>query len=47
MLNALSDKGILNGIGDLLEDNMKNFVRTKLRTETIMLLHFYKEFPIE
>jgi len=45
-LNNLSDKGLLNGIGDLLEDKMKNFVRTKLRTETITLLKFYKEFPI-
>jgi len=46
-LNNLPDKGLLNGIGDLLEDKMKTFVRTKLRSETIMLLHFYKEFPIQ
>ena len=45
-LNSLSDKGLLNGIGDLIDDKMKNFVRTKLRTETIILLQFYKEFPI-
>ena len=45
-LNNLPDKGLLNGIGDLIEDKMKNFVRTKLRSETIMLLNFYKEFPI-
>jgi hypothetical protein len=43
----MTDKHLLNGIGDLLEDNMKNFVRTKLRSETITLLHFYKEFPIQ
>ena len=42
----LSDKGLLNGIGDLLDDKMKNFVRTKLRSEAITLLSFYKEFPI-
>jgi predicted nucleotidyltransferase component of viral defense system len=46
MLNKLPNKSLLNGIGDLLEDKMKNFVRTKLRSETIMLLNFYKEFPI-
>ena len=46
-LNNLSDKRILNGIGDLLEDKMKKFVRAKLRNETITLLKFYKEFPIE
>jgi len=45
-LNSLSDKGLLNGIGDLIDDKMKTFVRSKLRTETIMLLQFYKEFPI-
>ena len=46
MLNNISDKGILNGTGDLIDENMKKFVRTKLRTETIFLLQFYKEFPI-
>ena len=45
-LSSLSNKNLLNGIGDLLEDNIKNFVRTKLCTETITLLNFYKEFPI-
>ena len=46
-LNYLSDKNILNGIGDLIEDNkMKTFIRNKLRTETIFLLNFYKQFPI-
>jgi len=45
-LQKVSDKGLLNGIGDLVDEKMKNFVRTKLRTETIMLLNFYKEFPI-
>jgi len=46
MLNNVSDKGLLNGIGDLIDEKMKNFVRTKLRTEVIFLLNFYKEFPI-
>jgi len=45
-LHKVSDKGLLNGIGDLIDEKMKNFVRTKLRAETIMLLNFYKEFPI-
>jgi predicted nucleotidyltransferase component of viral defense system len=47
VLNNLSDKGLLNGIGDLLDDKMKTFVRNKLRSETIFLLNLYKEFPIE
>ena len=45
-LNCISDNGLLNGIGDLLNDKMKKFVRTKLRAEAIFLLNFYKEFPI-
>ena len=36
-----------HGMGDLLDDKTKSFVRTKLRAETITLLRFYKEFPIE
>ncbi len=45
-LESMSDKGMLNGLGELIDSDMKNFVRTKLRTETIQLLHFYNEFPI-
>ncbi|MBW7887470.1 MAG: nucleotidyl transferase AbiEii/AbiGii toxin family protein [Bacteroidetes bacterium] len=45
-LNTISDKKLLSGIGDLVDEKMKNFVRTKLRQETITLLNFYKEFPI-
>jgi len=45
-LESITDKGLLNGIGDLVDAKMKNFVRTKLRSETIMLLQFYKNFPI-
>lgn len=46
MLEGMSDKGILNGLGELMDDDMKRFVRTKLRLETITLLKFYKEYPI-
>jgi predicted nucleotidyltransferase component of viral defense system len=45
-LDNVSNKGLLNGLGELLDDKMKTFVRTKLRTETITLLNFYKQFPI-
>lgn len=45
-LEAMSDKGMLNGLGELMDEEMKKFVRTKLRTETISLLKFYKEFPV-
>lgn len=45
-LEKMSDKGLLNGLGELMDENTKKFVHTKLRTETIALMKFYKEFPI-
>lgn len=45
-LEIMSDKGLLNGIGELMDSNMKNFVKTKLRSDVIGLLRFYKDFPI-
>jgi predicted nucleotidyltransferase component of viral defense system len=45
-LEAMSDKGILQGLGELMDENIKKFVQSKLRSETISLLKFYKEFPI-
>ena len=45
-LENMSDKGILNGLGELMDEDMKKFARSKLRTETISLLRFYKEFSI-
>jgi hypothetical protein len=44
-LESISDRGMLNGLGELVDEEMKNFVRTKLRQETISMLRFYKEFP--
>lgn len=45
-LDSMSDKGLLQGLGELMDSDLKNFVRTKLRTDTIGLLRFYKDFPI-
>jgi predicted nucleotidyltransferase component of viral defense system len=45
-LESLNDKGLLQGIGELMDYEMKNFVRSNLRTVTIGLLKFYKDFPI-
>jgi predicted nucleotidyltransferase component of viral defense system len=45
-LEDMKDIGLLQGVGELLDNKMKTFVRTKLRTETISLLRFYKDFPI-
>jgi len=46
ILESMSDKGLLHGIGELTDSDLKNFVKTKLRSETIGLLKFYKDFPI-
>ena len=45
-LESMSDKGLLQGMGELMDNKMKTFVRNKLRTEVIGLLKFYKSFPI-
>ncbi len=45
-LQSMTDKGLLNGLGELMDEEMKKFVRTELRNETISFLMFYKEFPI-
>lgn len=37
-LEAMSNRGILSGIGELLDDKQKVWARDKLRTETIFLL---------
>lgn len=46
MLEKTSNKGILNGLGEIMDEETKKFVKLKLRTETIDLMKFYKEFPI-
>lgn len=45
-LERMSDRGLLNGLGELMDEDMKEFVRAKLRTETIILLKSYQYFPI-
>jgi len=46
LLQNRSDKGMLDGLGELMDDETKKFVRYKLRTETISLMEFCKQFPI-
>lgn len=45
-LEQLSDKTVMNGIGELVDGDMKKFAKTKLRKETISLLEFLKAYPI-
>ncbi len=45
-LESISDRGLLQGLGELMDADIKNFVKTKLRSETISLFRFYKDHPI-
>jgi predicted nucleotidyltransferase component of viral defense system len=45
-LETVKDSTILRGMGELMDNKMKQFVRSKLRAETIEYLRFYKEYPI-
>jgi len=46
LLESMSDKGLLHGLGELMDLEMKNFVKTKLRSETIIFMKYYRDFPI-
>lgn len=46
LLESMSNKSLLHGMGELMDPEMKQFVKTKLRTETITLMKFYKDFPL-
>ena len=44
-VKQVSDKTIMNGLGELTDGEMKKFAKTKLKKETIALLNFFKAFP--
>ncbi len=46
-LENMPNKSLLDGLGKLLNPEQKTFVRNKLRQEIIILLKFYKEYPIK
>ena len=46
-LSSQKSSGLLNGLGELMDETWKKFVRSKLLSETIQLLQFYRMFPIE
>ena len=45
-LERISDKTVMNGLGELTDGETKRFAKTKLRKETISLLNFFKVYPI-
>jgi predicted nucleotidyltransferase component of viral defense system len=46
LVESVNDRSLLHGVGELMNDDIKKFVRKNLKTETIVLLKFYKDFPI-
>lgn len=45
-IETLNEKRILSGLGELMDNEHKNFVRTRLKREVLTLLRIYREFPI-
>lgn len=45
-IGKIPSKSLLNGIGELVDNKMKNFVRQGMKTETLQLLKIYREFPV-
>ena len=44
-VEQVSDKTIMNGLGELTDGETKKFAKTKLKEETVSLLTFFKAFP--
>lgn len=47
VVSGIKENMLLQGLGELMDKQMKSLVRKKLKSETIHLLKFYKDFPIE
>ncbi|HKK10404.1 MAG TPA: nucleotidyl transferase AbiEii/AbiGii toxin family protein [Bacteroidales bacterium] len=45
-IEAIPSSSLLNGIGELVDNDMKSFVKLKLKSETIQLLRMFQEFPV-
>lgn len=45
-LERIKNQSLLNELGELMDEELKAFVRTQLRSETISLLKMYQKFPI-
>lgn len=45
-IEKIRENSLLNGLGELMDEDMKFFVRKKLKSEVIDLLKLYEAFPI-
>lgn len=46
LLESKKNLHLLDGLGDLMDAELKLFIKTKLRSEIMSLLQFYHQFPI-
>jgi len=46
MMESLKNRSLLQGMGELVDIEMKNFVRMELKNEAIILFRYYRDFPI-
>ncbi|MDA3912427.1 MAG: nucleotidyl transferase AbiEii/AbiGii toxin family protein [Bacteroidales bacterium] len=46
-IEKMPNRHLLDGLGELVNPELKTFVRNKLRQEVISLFKFYKQFPIK
>lgn len=45
-IEQINEKRILSGMGELMDEEVKTFVKNKLKSETITLLRLYHQFPV-
>jgi predicted nucleotidyltransferase component of viral defense system len=45
-IERIPKKNMLHGLGELMDNKMKDFVRTRLKDEVLSLLTLYRNFPI-
>ncbi len=44
-IENVNEKRILSGLGDLMDEETKKFVKNKLKSEVVSLLKFYQKYP--
>jgi len=45
-IEKIRSKSLLSGLGELVDADQKEFVKTKLKSETIQLLRIFRQFPL-
>jgi predicted nucleotidyltransferase component of viral defense system len=45
-VSQISEKKLIQGLGELLTEDMKKFVKRSLKQEALHLLQFYRDYPI-